>query len=159
MISDRTPNSYYTHYGINTDLSDVIQTGVMVMTPHLHNEILTHVYHTYEEKGGPEWHYEMRPLSYEIIKNKLHFFIDDRFNYLFAYFKLAFYPHLLNVESSLIQKVARKFGFGDSTKDLLRSIEAAYLNSYFLHFAGCNHEMSFFTQKSQRHQDILKLAK
>lgn len=149
IIADRSSNNYYTNYGIKTDLSDVLQTGVMVLTPRLHNEVLKYVYYTYEDKGGPEWHYEMRPLSYEIVKNEKYYFIDHRFNYLFNYFKLAFYPHLQNLKLSLFIRVLGKLGFINSKGELTTAMSAAYLNSYFLHFAGCSHEMAFLRLPSQ----------
>lgn len=154
IVADKTPNSYYTHFGIDTNLNAVIQSGVMVLTPALHNDILTSVYYNYEDKGSGVWHYEMRPLSYEIVKNNYHFFIDDRFNYLFAYFKLAFYPQLLNIETTFYQKIMSKFGMKYSSKELRTAISAAYLNSYFLHFAGCSHEMSSFVPRPAQHQDF-----
>jgi hypothetical protein len=32
-------------------------------SPQYHRELLEKTYTTYEEKGGREWHMEMRPLS------------------------------------------------------------------------------------------------
>lgn len=154
IVSDKTPNSYYTQFGIDTNLTAVIQTGVMVLTSKLHNDILTYVYYNYEDKGNAVWHYEMRPLSYEIVKNNCHFFIDDRFNYLFAYFKLAFYPHLLDYKTTFYQKLLGKIGIGNSLKELQTAISAAYLNSYCLHFAGCSHEMSSFKPRPVRHDEF-----
>jgi len=44
--------------------------------------VLEHVYNSYEEKGGREWHMEQRPLSYELVKAAKEHWMDPRFNVL-----------------------------------------------------------------------------
>ena len=43
----------------------IVQTGVMVLSPKHHREVLEHAYHAYEDRG---FNYEMRPLSHEILR-------------------------------------------------------------------------------------------
>ena len=64
-----TPREYHVNFGLGHVADDKIaQTGVMVLSPKHHRDLLLKVYHEYEDKGGPEWHYEARPLSYELLQ-------------------------------------------------------------------------------------------
>jgi hypothetical protein len=67
-VINYTPQEYYSNYGLPGDCDKVLNAGVMVLAPRFHRNILEHVYSAYEEKGGREWHMEMRPLSYELLK-------------------------------------------------------------------------------------------
>jgi hypothetical protein len=132
---------YYANWGLPGDVNAVIECGVLVLNASCHKDLLETVYYTYEDKGGPEWNYEMRPLSYEIIKADMHHFIDTRFNYLYSNFLMLNYPYLFS--RSWKNKVHKKLFsiFGNSLKKQLSSIDTlaantAYMNSFFLHFAG-----------------------
>ena len=142
-VPNQSGREYYTQFGIDTILDDVMQTGVLVMTPALHNDLFLNVYYNYEEKPGSHWNYEMRPLSYEIVKNDLHYFIDDKFNYIFSLFKLAFYPETLRRRNPFVYRWMRRFRLSSGPKQLRKAATIAYCNSYFLHFAGCGGEIKF----------------
>src|ERR1051326_3225552 len=69
--------------------------GVLVLSPLHHREIFEHVYRQYEDKGGPGWNYEMRPLSFEIQERSLQHLIDARFNVLLGFWleRMVFYQN------------------------------------------------------------------
>ena len=136
-----TPNEYYTQYGLSPGVNRVVNTGVLVLSPTHHRHILENVYATYEEKGGREWHMEMRPLSYELVKAQLVHWIDPRFNLMWPYLELLHYPFLLHSKrdhrwADVIKKhLGRLVGLPSIRKS---SINAAFQNSFFLHFGGTN---------------------
>jgi len=123
--------AYYKSFGIECELEDVVQTGVMVFNPELHREVLEHVYYNYEEKG---LNYEMRPLSYEILNNNLIHWIDNRFNVLLQFQKALYYTFLLELNTKKPSFLCKK----EITK---LCNEAVFSNSYFLHFTGKTEEM------------------
>ncbi len=128
-LVNRTGNDYYLNFGIETTETDVVQTGVLILEPGNHQELMEYTYYNYEDKGSAEWNYEMRPLSYEIVRNQLHHFLDHRFNFGFDNFQKMFYPQIG-------QKKDGFFSLGN-TKLLRQAASIAFANSYFLHFAGC----------------------
>jgi hypothetical protein len=142
-VPNKSGKDFYNQFGIETDLEDVIQTGVLVLTPSLHNEVLLDAYYKYEDKSGSHWNYEMRPLSYEIVKRGFCYFIDDKFNYIFGLFKFAYFPETLGQKNSFIYRLLSRFKLGKGPAQLRRAIAAALSNSYFLHFAGCGSEIKF----------------
>lgn len=149
-IVNRTGKEFYNNYGIDTESNDVIDPSVMVLNPKIHKELLEYVYYHYEDKGGAEWNYEMRPLSYEIVKNNFHHFIDDRFNYILVSFLTLNYPYLHNLkyDNSFIGKLFRKIFLATNHKTLLQlATTAAFSNSYFLHFSSCMEWMPYLDQK------------
>lgn len=83
-IDNRTASLYHANYGLPTGLTQVAQCGVLVMTPELHAPILRHVYDTYEDRGGAEWNYEMRPLSYELQRQATLTWLHPGFNTLWS---------------------------------------------------------------------------
>jgi hypothetical protein len=128
---------YYKSFGIECDFEDVVQTGVMVFNPKIHKEILETVYYNYEEKG---LNYEMRPLSYEILKSGLIHWIDYRFNNLLQFQKALYYPFLLELKGEKLPL------FGQNKVKKL-CIDAVFANSYFLHFTGKTEEMNLLDWK------------
>jgi len=90
-----------------------------VLSPR-HRSLLEHVYQAYDDLGGKQFNYEMRPLSHEIQARGLQHWIDPRFNALVWWL-------------FLYQNVAQH--------DLPRFVQESYRRSYFLHFAGCAHLM------------------
>src|SRR5262249_10934488 len=94
-----------------------------------HREILEHVYYTYENKGGAEFGYEMRPLSFEIQERNLQHWIDRRFN--------ATFNVLLSMASTERQI--------STQEELFDVIRRSLSSNYFLHFAA--------------HQELLAAAK
>lgn len=125
--------NYYKNYGIECDFKEVVQTGVMVFNPKLHKEVLEHVYYSYEEKG---LNYEMRPLSYEIIKNGFAHWLDNKFNMHIQFLKALHYPYLLDLGLD-------KPSFINKNEILKLNIQAMFANSYFLHFTGATNEMKY----------------
>jgi hypothetical protein len=131
-----TPSSFYTAYGLPGDCHAAIQTGVLSLSPKYHREILENAYYNHEEKGGAEWNYEMRPLSYEIVKTGNYHFIDQRFNLLLADYIALFYPHLMEV-SGLKRIFNKHIGpYLGKNSPRYTALHSAEKIAYFLHFAG-----------------------
>jgi hypothetical protein len=136
-----TVDKFYSNYGLPGKLDGVVQTGVMVLSPQCHRQILEKVYYEYEDKGLPQWNYEMRPLSWELLEaNSVHW-IDPRFNVIWDDYVHLHYPFLLEKSNSLfLNRVKRKLqaialNMGVLTNKKLY-VNTAFLNSFFLHFAG-----------------------
>jgi len=146
LIPD-TPKNYHTNFGLPPfDHDDVVQTGVMVLSPQHHRELLLKAYYEYEDKGAPFWHYEMRPLSYELLKANAVHWIDGRFNQLWVFYKVLHFPFLVNdvvdwrLTTRIKRRLARSLGvFSHDTGVTCATI--AFLNSYFLHFGASMAEM------------------
>ena len=128
---------YYKSFGIDCDFEDVVQTGVIVFNPKIHKEILENVYYNYEEKG---LNYEMRPLSYEILKSGMIHWIDNRFNTLLQFQKALYYPFLLKLNTKKPSLICKK-----EIQSLC--IESIFLNSHFMHFTGATEEMKLLDWK------------
>lgn len=133
FIKNLSPSDYHKVYGLLQDFNHVVQTGVMVLSPEYHNKIISQVYEKYDDRGGPEWNYEMRPLSYELQLNFDIKWLDYRFNFVWPVFQQFAYPFF---RYTMYQKVMQKFGIQYFSKDIKKFINTAFKNSYFLHFAG-----------------------
>lgn len=136
LIVNPTPASYYQNFGINTDLNEVVQAGVLVLNPKLHQDLLNRVYENYEEKYDVKldyaYNYEMRPLSYEIVKAEFHYLIDQRFNFILNNYMYLAYPFLCHSENFVDQKETKA-----ALEQWMRlAVTSAYSHAYFLHFAG-----------------------
>ncbi len=108
-IRDHTPQDYYASYGLNADFNEVVQSGVLVLSQS-HRHILEKVYFEYEEKNEGN-NYEMRPLSYEILKSNCVYWIDHRFNLIWLVYKILYYPFLLDKtqpENRMLTKIRQK---------------------------------------------------
>jgi len=112
------PGSWHAAWKLPSGQAHIVQTGVMVLSPRHHREILEHVYRTYEDRGP---NYEMRPLSHEIQAHGLQHWIDPRFNALVWW---MFLQHNIRVAPIKTQNEMQHF------------LLEAYRRSYFLHFAG-----------------------
>jgi len=136
LIVNPTPTSYYQNFGIETALDEVIQAGVLVFSPKHHQTILRHIYDSYEEKYDAEldyaFNYEMRPLSYEIVRANLHYFISHRFNFILNNYMYLAYPFLCHQDNFLQQQPSQ----AASEKWMRLAVTSAYSHAYFLHFAG-----------------------
>jgi hypothetical protein len=141
-VINEDPQDYYTKYGLSAGFDSVVQAGVLVLSPARHRTLLEKVYYEYEDKGGAQWHHEMRPLSYELLKAGVVHWIDPRFNSLWLDCIFLHYPFLLTAvhPQDVLGKAARKVGqlFGCFSPAQLRHTcaTAAFFNSYFLHFGG-----------------------
>lgn len=141
-----TTKDYYTNYGLPSYFDKIVQTGVMVLSPHYHREILEKTYFGYEEKGSSEWHYEMRPLSYELLKADCVYWIDRRYNLCFYPYAMLHYPFLwddIPPDYSLLAQPKIPIDLGLLSIHIQKKICAttAFINSFFLHFASCAEEM------------------
>jgi len=112
------PGSWHAAWKLPSGYAHIVQTGVMVLSPKHHREVLEHVYHAYEDRG---LNYEMRPLSHEIQSHGLQHWIDPRFNALVWW---MFLERNMGATQITTQDEMHHFLF------------EAYRRSYFLHFAG-----------------------
>ena len=127
FVRNETAADYYRAYGFSSAFDQVVQTGVMALSPDHHRQILESVYYSYEETKTAEWNYEMRPVSYELLKEDCVHWIDPRFNAIWGNYKALQFPFLLNHPD---HPRARE------------CVEDAFRRVFFLHFAGSAQEMS-----------------
>lgn len=127
-VDNATPALYHSVYGLDAaaclTLPGVVQTGVIVFNPSLHRSIFRAVYDDFEERGGPEWNYEMRPLSFTLQQKAQVQWIDPRFNFTVG---------------DLIAASGAMGVTQPSTEAVLKSI---LLQGWFVHFASCQHLFS-----------------
>ena len=123
--------------GLPPDFDQVVQTGVLVLSPTHHRALFEKVYYEYEDKGGREFHMEMPPLSYELLKADLVHWIDGRFNVNWIYEAILHYPFLANLDKTpgTVGRVKRRVG-----RWVLHVQQAcmttAFSLGYFLHIGG-----------------------
>jgi hypothetical protein len=161
-IINQTPQEYYSMYGLPADCDRVLNTGVMVLSPRFHRTILEHVYYAYEEKGGREWHMEMRPLSYELVKAGAVHWIDSRFNRMWPIEEIVHYPFLLQgpapqgLRARIEQKIQTVANSSSSRRLRAACLNATFQSSYFLHLGGMQtNEMQMVNQHATSWWDIL----
>lgn len=133
-VENLTPTDFHRKYGFDGNFENAVQTGMMVLSPHHHRELLEHVYYHYEDKG-PGLNLEMRPLSYEILTNNVEFWLSPKFNMIWPYMKLFVYP-FFRYENNIFKKGIKKIGLDLDAHLLRKCTTAAFLNNYFLHFAS-----------------------
>ena len=133
-VSNPTPTEYHAQFGLEGHFDSVVQAGVLVMSPRFHRELLEHVYHHYEDKGTPEWNFEMRPLSYEILTNRLERWVSPKFNMPWPSVRTLYYPFV--DQPGLIERGLRKYGLRRGSRLSRTCATTAFLNNYFLHFSG-----------------------
>jgi hypothetical protein len=153
-VENTTPTDFHRRFGLEGDFEAVVQTGVLVVSPGQHRAVLERVYYDYEDKKG--LNYEMRPLSYEILVNGLAHWINPKFNALWVYVRQLMYPFLRapNRASRRIQRAIYSHFPGLAKGSLWgKCATTAFLNNYFLHFAGAPDEMKFVDQ--DRNSDLL----
>lgn len=142
-VDNLLPEQFYTNYGLDPTFNRVVQAGVLVASPSCHRDVFQRAYDGYENRRGAEWNYEMRPLSYELLKEDVVQWIDYRFNVGWALEMSLHYPYLLG-RRGLPERILKRLNLASwHPKHKLRAKCAtiAYLNCYFLHFAGCASEM------------------
>jgi hypothetical protein len=142
-IDNLTPESYYTKRGIpGAGLTEVVQAGVLVCSPKDHRQIFESVYNNYEDTHGPEWNYELPPISYELLKAHMVHWISPRFNFCVYPVMAAFYPDFFSKKNSsitsIVDKLFRRLRIGDQQKAELIYLKNIYDLSIFMHFAGCS---------------------
>ena len=123
FVHNLTPQEYYTAFGLPHGFDTVVQTGVMVLSPLHHRELLEETYARYDDRG-PGWNYEMRPLSYELLRSESVTWLDPRFNYIWGHYQAVHFPFLLTGAASPDHAARR------SPK------------VYFLHFTGTVGQMA-----------------
>lgn len=149
-VINRTPGEFYSRYGLPDRCERVLNPGVMVLSPAQHRGLFEFVYHAYEEKGGREWLMEMRPLSYEILNRCCVHWIDPRFNLMWPYLEMMYYPFLLpgalpSRRRSLWGRLRNKFKLAtrhapyETTRRFC--LNGAFHSAFFLHFGGMNTEL------------------
>jgi len=136
-ISNLTPRQYHGNFGLEAPFDGVVQCGVIVFSPRIHARVFESAYNNHEDKGGAEWNYEMRPLSYEAQKAGCVQWICPKFNAAWLQHEQIYYPFLSIRSSQLLDKVLRRIDGGRRDKDLRTAcVQAAFRNNYFLHFSG-----------------------
>jgi len=169
----RTAREYHSRFGLPADCKRQINTGVLVLSPGFHRPLLEHVYYNYEDRGGTEWHYEQRPLSYELVKNNLVYLMDRRFNVVLPHEEFQHYPFALLSPPpeeiqvfSLQDRIARKLRRMQSklrvklTGPALRLLQTEVVNtifqsSYFCHFGfNAMEKMPMVRQKAKAWWDV-----
>jgi hypothetical protein len=135
---------YYLQYGLPSGFDEIVQTGVLVLSPRHHRQLLEKTYNEYEEKGGREWHMEMRPLSYELLKAGAVHWIDHRFNLSWVEQQILYYPFLVTLDSrqALADRARRKCGAVLEKCSVLSirkaCLTAAFVSSFFFHLGGAS---------------------
>ena len=125
FVDNVTAASYYETWGLPGVFEQVVQTGVMVLSPAHHGELLRRVYDDYEDRGAL-LNYEMRPLSWELLDADIVTWLDPAFNYVWGSYKGLHFPFLLAHPGH------------EGTADAARR---ALADVHFLHFAGISDEM------------------
>jgi hypothetical protein len=137
FLRDDSPRQYYRHFGFEQNFEGVVQSGVMVLSPELHGSILRHTYDAYEDKGEAYWHYEMRPLGYELLSKAKVRWLSPKFNVCWDLHQALHYPflqHYEGVKKGLFFRKEQKL----SEQFIRDCLSCALRNSYFLHFSGGN---------------------
>lgn len=131
---------YYARFGLEGKYSTVVQTGVLVFNPNIHGSLFRKVYEIYEDRGPAWWHYEMRPLSYELHKNSTISWLDPRFNYNAICDLVVIQGKKWPNDFLLLDKLAIRMPWLPLLdlfyREKIVAIRAAMDNAWFLHFAG-----------------------
>lgn len=122
---------FYGAYGLPARHANVVQTGVLVLSPRHHRGLLERVYHDYEGKEGDLWG-EWRPLSYELLEADAVEWLDHRFNYPWSVYQALNCPFLLKHPDHPRARAAAT---------------AALRDVHFLHFSGTHRDMRLVQQE------------
>ena len=114
------PNGTYAKYGITSRTDQQTNSGVLVMQPARHAEMMDWIYRNYRENDHSAK--ENVPLSFHLIENDLAEPIDPRFNVDWMTIMLRDYPFLAN------------FLNPERDKMVPYCIHTAWAKSFFLHF-------------------------
>jgi hypothetical protein len=126
------------------------------LSPHHHRSILEKAYFEYEETG-----YGDQPaISYELLKSGCVQWLDLRFNFTWTMQKALYYPFLLQpAKPNTLYRVRRKMAsmMPASLGNRLARYCAttAYINSFFLHFAGGASEITLVDLEATSWKDLL----
>jgi len=119
-----TAKEYYKlKSGHNIETDHIINTGVLVLQPKKHKDFLQNIFNKYYNKqinNIAGFHYEQSVIGYEIQKNNLHFFMDMKWNALWANNK--YYHNVIKNKNITLQEF--------------------FNNNYFIHLAGhCDYNL------------------
>lgn len=154
----RNAEEYYAKAGLPSLFNKVVQTGVMVLSPHHHRSILEYVYHNYD--STPIGDFEMEGLSYELLKANCVHWLDDKFNKLWIACMLMDYPFLLPLKKTEIKpiRVWKRLTRGHyqlPPKNITTAaLTTAYINNYFLHFASVAQYMPWVCTNTDSWKEI-----
>jgi hypothetical protein len=102
---------FYASWGLPRGFDEVVQTGVLVLSPRHHRELLRRVYDSYENQKGALL--EMGPVSYELLRADLVHWIDKRFNVLWMPYRAQRFPFLLEDPENERAEAAVAEGIGE----------------------------------------------
>ncbi len=119
-LENPTFQKFFELGGYPMDRDDTMNTGVLVLKPDKHRDVLRHVYETYQE--NPHTSKEQMALCHYLLSNDLVNPIDSRFNKIWDTVMIESYPFL-----SMPALTA-------DTRMSALCVNTAYHNSYFLHF-------------------------
>jgi|SRR5579859_82381 len=157
-ISNLTPEEFYTAFPLPSH-SEVVHCGVIGLSPAKHAHIFRTAYDKYEDKGQPEWNYEMRPLSHEILSSSPVTWLDHRFNLILGYVLSAAYPYVMDHSGSLLERVKTRLGMPSTRKKKLKAVLPEILeNAFFLHFAGVQSDMELLNNNPLTSADARQVA-
>lgn len=153
-VSNLTPQEFLTNWGLPPQ-DQVVQTGVLVMSPALHADLLHRTYDSYEDKGDSSWNYEMRPLSYEILRSAAVRWLDLRFNAPTLFACSDDEISVIDSSPSRLERLADRarlpFTLPTARTRALRRVHARMLaDNYFLHFAGRQSDMNYLSSRQLR---------
>ena len=154
----RNAKEYYSGALLPDSFDQVVQTGVMVLSPHKHDSILEYTYHHYDET--PLGNFEMDALSYELLKTNCVHWLDDKFNKVWVACMVMDYPFLLPQKKIEIKpiRVWKRLTRGHyqlpPKKVATPALNTAFLNNYFLHFAGTAQYMPWVNTNITSWNDI-----
>lgn len=134
FVDNPTARDYYAAWNLPADFDRVVQTGVMVLSPTHHSELLRRTYDRYEDRGAM-LNYEMRPLSWELLDAGVVHWLEPRFNYIWGAYKALNFPFLLN---------------DPAHPESPRAATLALADVNFLHFAGNVDEIALLEGSSER---------
>jgi hypothetical protein len=127
---------WHAFWGLPPRGDHIVQTGVLVLSPSHHRDLLEYVYDRYEDKGAAWFDREMRPLSFEIQEHKLSWWIDARFNALFTILLI-----LEHTRTPILSPTSLR-NYTVTEAELVETIRRCLSKNYFLHFAGRQNMMS-----------------
>ena len=136
---DATPEAFYQYYGYSDGPDAVVQTGVLVLTPEVHGPAMAAAYAEDRQPDSRDMLFEMRPLSYHLLRAGPVRWLDPRYNALWATALCNHYPFLMDPAFLTACR---------DRPDILARLKAACLqtvadDAYFLHFAGTGEDMRY----------------
>lgn len=139
--ADDTAGAFYARYGFpdGPDSPDrVAQTGVLVLSPEAHAPLLEAAYREQRRPDSRAMLFEMRPLSYHLLRGSAVRWLDPRFNALWTTALFTHYPFLAD------PAFQAAFRGQPAAFALLkaRCLAACRDMAYFLHFAGAADDMA-----------------